>query len=150
MKLPTIQTGPIVRTRTMEQQRIKHTRSIKSGCDFCNFSSDSDQFVREYDHFWLVTNIFPYAIWDGCRVEEHLLLSPKRHVTSLSELTPIESSEYIQIIGKADGDGYTIFTRPDGSAGKSVPHQHTHFIRIDNVRIKSLYYNYAPHVLWYK
>ena len=150
MVRPKLQSGPLVRTRKMERHYVSHRGVRGDHCDFCHFSLESSQTRREYDHFWLVENIFPYALWDGCRVTEHLLLSPKRHIESLSELTPQESTEYVQIISGMEDEGYAVYARPANSAAKSVPHQHSHFIRIDNKKIKTLYYNYLPHVLWFK
>lgn len=134
----------------MERKYKNHRKLLeKSNCDFCDFTPVSKQVRREFAHFWLVDNIFPYALWDGCRVLEHLLLVPKRHVISLSELTAIESAEYVQIISNLEDSGYAVYARPAVSSAKSVPHQHTHFIHIDNIKIKTLYYNYSPHMLYF-
>jgi diadenosine tetraphosphate (Ap4A) HIT family hydrolase len=134
----------------MEKARIRQHINKPGICVFCEYNSSPENIIRTYRHFLLIPNLFPYVLWDGCKVTDHLLLMPTRHIESLSELTAQESAEYVQIVSSLEDDGYAIYARPAGSAGKSIPHQHTHLIRIDNNRIKSLYYSYMPHVLWFK
>lgn len=148
MKKLTVQSGPIVRTRKMERHYVLHRKQLThDGCDFCDFAPQHTQVIKEYDHFWVVKNIFPYAVWDGCRVVEHNLVVPKRHVTSISQYDNVEKVEYMDIVSAWEGDGYCLYSRPHGGITKSMPHQHTHLIKIENKRIKSLVYNHHPHVL---
>ena len=151
MNKPRIQKGPIVRTRKMEKQYIHHRKYyIQDGCDFCHFADMPQQVAEEYPLFWVVINKFPYAVWDGCRVLEHLLISPKRHVTSISEYDASEKTAYMEIVADYEKRGYCLYSRPHGGITKSVPHQHTHFIKIENKRITKLVYSHSPHVLLYK
>ena len=87
MVRPKLQSGPLVRTRKMERHYVSHRGVRGDHCDFCHFSLKSSQTRREYDHFWLVENIFPYALWDGCRVTEHLLLCLLYTSRAYNELT---------------------------------------------------------------
>lgn len=147
---PTVQSGPIVRTRAMERQYINRRRAQPGVCQFCAYIETPEDVREHFNNFFIVDNIFPYAVWDGCHVSEHMLLVPRRHVESLRELTTDESAEYLGLVSDLEAQGYAIYSRPAGSAGKSIPHQHTHLIKINNVRIKTLYYNFMPHVLWFK
>ncbi len=147
---PHIQSGPIVRTRAMERDYIHRRKIVAGTCAFCAYADTPEDVTAHYNSFFVVKNIFPYAVWDGCHVTEHLLLVPRRHVESLSELDTNEGTEYLRLVSELESQGYAIYSRPAGSAGKSIPHQHTHLIKIDNKRIKTLYYNFMPHILWFK
>jgi ATP adenylyltransferase len=150
MKRPIISSGPIGRTRHTERA-YKHYRKHKEDkCDFCHFSADSPEVIAEYPLFWHVVNKFGYAVWDGCRVVEHSMIVPKRHVVSLSEFTPEEALEYFALTSEFEGDGNSLYSRSDKQVTKSVPHQHTHIIRLDGKKLKSLVYNHSPHILNYR
>ena len=98
----------------------------------------------------MIKNIFGYDLWDGCGVDEHFMIIPKRHVASLAELTSDERIDYMDTIAKYEADGYSLYARSPGNATKSVVHQHMHFMKIDNVRKKWVLYLRRPHVLWMK
>lgn len=83
-------------------------------------------------------------------MREHSLIIPKRHVVSLSDYTIEEAAEYFSIVSNLEADGNSVYARSDKQITKSVPHQHTHIIRLDNKKLKSLIYNHTPHVLTYR
>ncbi len=146
-----IQSGPMTRSREIQKRYIKESISKKKkDCSFCAFSISDGQVIKEYKHFWLVKNIYPYIAWDGCEVTEHNMLVPKRHMLSLSKLHQDEAAEYVKIINDAEGNGYSLYTRSNSNITKSIPHVHTHFIKIADKRIKSLFYIRKPHILWFR
>lgn len=120
-----------------------------AGCDFCKFHKKSEQVVAEYKDFWVVKNIFGYDHWDGMKVTEHLLLVPKRHVDTISHFTDVESREYLNLLASHEAEGYSIYARAAQNAAKSVPHQHTHLIRMDDRRTKGMIYMRKPHLVLY-
>ena len=58
------------------------------------------------------------------------------------------SVEYMQTIARYSGDGYSLYARHPGSIKGSMPHQHTHLIKIDEKRKKWIFYIRRPHVRW--
>lgn len=146
-----IQKGPSTRGRKNQKKYIRYVKeSNADGCDFCCFDSSSSQVVEEYARFWKIKNIFEYDVWDGCRVTEHLMISPKRHVISLADFDADEKSEYFDLIAAAESDGYNIYARSHDGVTKSVDHQHTHLLRIEHRRIRYLLYSFVPHILWFR
>lgn len=143
--------GPLTRTRTSEKKYAKHKKSSTgNNCEFCSFTKKSEQVIDMSKHFWIIRNIFGYDIWDGCGVIDHLMIVPKRHVHSLSELTTIELGEYAVQLAEYEDRGYSVYSRAAENITKSVPHQHTHFIKLDNKRKKGIFYLRKPHVMLYK
>ena len=142
-------TGPYVRKRKTEKQYKQYLVTKKPGCDFCAFTSDSAQVVKQYKHFWIVKNIFPYDHWDGMSVIEHLLIVPKRHVDTLSHFTDAESKEYLLLLSSYESNGYSVYARAAQNVAKSVAHQHTHLIKMDGKRTKAMLYMRKPHMVVY-
>lgn len=100
--------------------------------------------------FWLVDNIFGYEVWDGCVVEQHLMVVPKRHVHTLKDLKKAEKSQLIEQLATYEADGYSIYARAPQNITKSVAHQHTHLVKLAPKRQKLLFYLRKPHVLFTK
>jgi ATP adenylyltransferase len=147
-----LQSGPVSRTRTSQRRYVIHKNKSKQsdGCDFCNITDKSSQFVRGTRFFNVITNIFGYDVWDGCRVTEHLMLIPKRHIHSLGELTSQERERYAKLISEYEAKGYSLYSRAADNITKSVAHQHTHLIKLEPRRKKFLFYIRTPHLLLFK
>ena len=150
MKRPLFSFGPINRTRKAERDYVNYRRNKNIDCDFCNFNGSSDVLIKEYSLFWHVINKFGYATWDGYCVREHSMIVPKRHAVSISEFTPEESQEYIALISKFEKEGNSIYSRSDKQVTKSIPHQHTHLIQLEDKQVRSLIYNHSPHILTFR
>ncbi len=105
--------------------------NMRPGCPFCEISPKSEQFVEEGVAFHVIRNIYPYSLWDGQGVVDHLMVVPKKHTDTLSDIKAREKAEYVDIISKYEGQGYDIYARAPKSAAKSVFHQHTHIIKLD-------------------
>jgi len=133
-------------------KKIKKARKRTTGCVFCDFknSSHKDEIIKEYEHFWLVKNIFAYDMWDDQGVTDHLMLVPKRHIESLGELDETELLQYSTIIGQYDKNGYSIYARSFKNAIKSIPHQHTHLMKLDGKMTSFLFFNKKPYILFKK
>ena len=87
----------------------------------------------------IIKNIFPYDIWDDQGVLDHLMVIPKRHIESIGDFNEKELMEYSKIAGQYDKSGYSIYARSFSNSIKSIPHQHTHFIKLDGKHIKALF-----------
>ena len=147
-----LQEGSSSRKRGNEKRCTEHRRKNKSSsCDFCRLvETDTSQVVSRHRHCLVIKNLFGYDIWDDRGVEEHLMIIPKRHVDSLADLTDEEMAEYIKIMTKYEKSGYSIYARSPGNTSKSIVHQHTHLIKIDDKSKKWIFYLKKPHVLWIK
>jgi len=141
--------GPLVRKRKTEKRYKQYARQRTNDCDFCEFSTDLDHVIAEYPHFWVVTNMFSYDIWDGISVVEHLMVVPKRHVDGIGHFGGAESKEFLKIISQYESDGYSIYARAAQNIAKSIPHQHTHLIKLGNKKARALLFVHKPHVLRY-
>lgn len=65
-------------------------------------------------------------------------------------MTDEEMAEYIKILTKYEKLCYSIYARSPGNTSKSIVHQHTHLIKIDDKSKKWIFYLKKPHVLWIK
>ncbi len=142
--------GPSVRTRRNHAIYMNYLSNKDAKiCDFCGFHTEHKEVQEELDYFWIVINPYGYQIWDECRVEEHLLLIPKRHIHSLSELTTKEMVQYTRVISEREENGYSVFTRPMGGKTRSVLHLHTHLIKTSPKLIRWIFFLRKPHMLWF-
>jgi ATP adenylyltransferase len=145
-----MQAGPTTRKRSSQKQYLSYLKSLKkSKCEFCSFSKKSPQLIEDLSLFFVVKNIFGYDVWDGCSVNDHLMIVPKRHVDSIGHFTKKEALEYVNVLQKYESMGYSIYSRAAENVTKSIAHQHTHFIKLDNQRKKALFYLRKPHIMVY-
>ena len=79
----------VPRSRREAKRYDKYLAKLAPGvCEFCTIGKGNEQFVSETNSFKLIHNLFPYSIWDGQRVVDHLLVVPKQHIDTLQDLTP--------------------------------------------------------------
>ena len=147
--------GPIVRTRKSQKQYNSYRRKKpeaftphKEGCVFCDRNELANPI--EHPHFLVVENRFKYDVWDGCRVTDHLMVIPQRHVTDFSQFTSDEKIAFIDLLAEYERQGYSVYSRGVNSATRTVDHVHTHLIKLNPHAIRSLVYLTKPHVLLYK
>lgn len=113
-------------------------KSADAPCEFCVLKPGDGQVLKDSGTFWLVTNIFPYTIWDNFYVDEHLMLVPKRHIDSIGRFTDEELQTYGKLLAQYEDNGYSVYGRAASNTAKSVAHQHTHLIKVSNRRVKTL------------
>lgn len=133
------------KTYQRRQQPATSTR-----CYFCTLQRNAAQTITTTRHCIISRNTFPYQVWDGCGVKDHLLLSPQRHVNSLAELSLKERTDYINQVLHYEAKGYSIYTRSPSNASRSIAHQHAHFILTDNKPKKWLFYVRRPRIIMSK
>ena len=126
----------------------KHTQKTREAgiCEFCRITAGSDQFIEETASFKVITNIFPYSLWDYRKVVEHLMVVPKVHTETLDDITEQQAAEYLKLISGYESRGYDVFARAPVSTQKSVPHQHTHLIKTRGKAVKALVYIKKPYL----
>lgn len=135
------------KSRKEKRTYARYLKSVDPAkCIFCGILPPSDQIVRETKHFKILKNIFAYSIWDSCGVREHLMIVPKRHVTSLKGLTKPEKVEYVDLIQEYESKHYDIFSRSPRSTIRSVGHVHTHCIKTDNRMRKFMFLLRKPYI----
>lgn len=117
------------RTRKETKRYARHRKIPKSGCEFCNFNSESTGFIKETEHFVVIENAFKYTLWDSLTVTEHLMVVPKKHIDTLSDISDKEAVEFFRLISEYEDQGFNVYARTPVSKMKSVVHQHTHLIK---------------------
>ena len=99
-------------------------------CPFCAINSNMSSVCFESEHFYLTQDKFP--ITPG-----HLLIIPKRHINSPSELSETEwydlrvvLEEACSLLKKRDNQitGFNIGINIGSDAGQTIPHLHIHVI----------------------
>ncbi len=113
-------------------------------CVFCEIKKGSSEIVKTYPLFNIVTNAFPYTLWDSCSVTEHMMIVPARHIESMSSFTLDEVAEYHLIASDYKKKGYDLYARGLSSNMKSILHQHTHLLKTDGNKIHGLVYIEEP------
>lgn len=142
-----------MRTRTSQKRYITHEHGLSTKeCPFCGIKEKEPREIHEETtYFYRVENIFGYDIWDGHAVSEHQMIVPKRHITSLAEITDKEGLEYLQLIKAAEANGYCIYSRGADGPTKSVAHVHTHLIKLDtSSELQQLFFVRKPHLVLFR
>lgn len=126
------------RLRSVDQAYKKQVASQKQQfggnppCPLCGDIANRD-IVLSTPTMCIVKNDFPYYMFDGRTVNEHLMLIPKRHIKLLDEFNTEEEAEYWDLYLKYNNIGYSSMTRPTGNDRRSIPgHVHTHLIKLNN------------------
>lgn len=141
------------RRRPRELQYIRYRttgKSQKKECVFCAYNDENSGIVDNTKHFWIVKNAFPYDLWDDLDVLEHLMIVPHAHTESLATLPEAAIVEYGKLLARYEDAGFSFYARAQTVITKSVPHQHTHLIKLDNKQKKAIFYLKKPYMLWYK
>lgn len=115
-------------------------------CVFCQL--DDRPVLSETSSMQVFPNKYPYEYWDNRGVIEHLLLVPKRHVESLSELTDAEKVDAMDLMAQYEAAGYSVYWRSKTNTARSVSHQHTHLIKVDNVSPHLAVYSQKPYFVF--
>lgn len=127
----------------------KSRDGLKKGTQECPFCSLEDRvIVRNGKTMVVLENIYGYKLWEFMDVENHLMITPKRHVKAIHELNKQEKAELIELIAEYEKLGYNIYAREESNVIKSVPHQHTHLIKTKNNRAKFYMYIRSPYFIF--
>ncbi len=119
------------------------------GCPFCN-SETMASAVYQDEHVYIVHNITKYDLWELHDVQDHLLVIPKKHVESLSELSDNERLAVMDQAANYEADGYNVYARGVGFVKRSVKHQHTHLIKTANKKPRISVFLQNPYYLFKK
>jgi len=118
------------RSRKEELEYGSHRRNTDAAiCEFC--TPLSDQVVKTTKHFRVLRNKFPYSLWDGLAVVDHLMVVPKGHTDTIANFSDIAALEYFRTLATYEEMGYNVYARAPASKKKSIIHQHTHLIKTE-------------------
>jgi len=98
-------------------------------CEFCK--SLPEQEVRTTRQFKIIKNKFPYTIWDGQTVVDHLMIVPKAHTDTVAHFTDEMIADYFKLLREYETQGYNVYARAPSSKVKSIAHQHTHLLKTE-------------------
>lgn len=141
--------GPSSRSRASHHTYKKYLATQGGNAD-CAFCSDDQVLVKKtFKTFRLLGNRFKYDVWDDYEVIEHLMLAPLRHVSMISELNDPEKAEYLDLLGRYEAEGYSIYSRAPVDLTRSADHLHTHLIKLGKHQAKAMIYVRKPHLVKY-
>jgi diadenosine tetraphosphate (Ap4A) HIT family hydrolase len=129
----------------------KVAKTQQEGCVFCLFNDrGSEDIVEETEHFFVAKNRFRYDVWDNLTVLDHLLLVPRVHTESIATLSTDALVDFAKTLAGYEKAGYSYYARAAGQVTKSIPHQHTHLIKLDTKPKKIIFHLKKPYILFYK
>ena len=138
-----------VRSRSSMKRYARYTkRHAKStNCAFCELVNHAtSQVVAVRPHCLIIKNRYSYDTWDNYGVVDHFMVIPKRHVTAIGDLTQQEQRDYMAALVEYEALGYSLYARAPGNSGKTIAHQHTHLIKIDDKQKKFMLYVETPFI----
>jgi diadenosine tetraphosphate (Ap4A) HIT family hydrolase len=119
-------TAPRSRKEELEY-RAYRKKTDTSVCEFCK--SLPDQIIMTTGQFKVIRNKFPYTIWDGQTVIDHLMIVPKTHTDTVADFSDDMIKDYFRIVKEYETQGYNTYARAPVSKIKSIGHQHTHLLK---------------------
>ena len=102
-------------------------QTLTDVCEFC--SPLSDQLVKTTSKFKIIRNKFPYSVWDGQTVVDHLMIVPKKHTDTVADFTDQMVVDFHRVLQDYEQQGYNTYLRAPSSKIKSIHHQHTHLLK---------------------
>ena len=119
-----------------DSNRYREYLKKQIGCVFCQIPDSIyiKNVTEENESFWILKNEFPYAVYDGGKVVDHLMIVPKKHIEGISNLTEHEQKGLIELLIKYELLGYSFMARCPNDNGKTIAHQHTHLIKTTELK----------------
>ena len=116
----------------MRQEKVDETLETlgEQSCAFCEVNSDKSSVLLESESFYLTQDKFPITLG-------HLLIIPKRHITSPSDFSETEwydlrlvLEEACSLLKTKDNQitGFHVGMNIGSDAGQTIPHLHIHVI----------------------
>lgn len=119
------------RSQAMQEKYETHQASLRLEfgddlpCPFCRLNNR--EIVEELGEMLVLRNNFPYEVYDGRGIKEHLMIVPRRHLANFQDFTDEEFEAYWRLQSKYHVRGYSSMTRSAIDVHRSVPsHLHTH------------------------
>lgn len=116
-------------------------------CPFCHIVPERKVIEKAKDYL-VVENLYPYDVWEGRKVLEHLLLIPRQHVGSLHDVSKETQINMVEKMAEYERNGYDVYARASGSVQRSIhEHQHSHLIKTDTKHAKFFLLLRKPYLL---
>ena len=129
--------------------RQKYLRYPKTDtCDFCDPKKLCQPVLEETEHCFIIYNRTFYDVWELRRVEDHRMVIPKRHVLSIDELNEEERLDLVNVLAAYEKQHYNVYARAPSSITRSLPHQHTHLLKVKNHFARGMFVWRKPYILW--
>jgi hypothetical protein len=131
----------IYRKYSVAKRYLLEDRPIED-CVFCRKNYLVDRAVTRPDgHFVIIDALAAYDYWYTKKVKHHLMIVPKRHISSLYNMNQKESQQYLEIAKFYDRKEYDIFVRSQHSEVKSITRLHIHCIKTE-IKPQNLFIKY--------
>lgn len=132
--------------RSTKRENLYHKyKKTEVGCYFCE--PEPHVVILKTKNFYVSKNNFPYDFWDGQKIVNHLLVVSKKHFSTLETSDDSLILEYGRLVNEYSNRGFDIYMRTPNSPSRSQPHFHTHLIKTNGKKIKSLKYKTEPYLL---
>lgn len=95
----------------------------------------------------MLANRVTYDYFEGVPVREHLMVIPKRHIITISDMSDAEKIEYVTLLGEYEKQDYAVYSRAVVSGIRSVEHVHTHLLKIPGKRVSWQLYIEKPYLV---
>lgn len=132
------------KTRTAYRKHNANDVKLEE-CTFCR--DQSDKIVKENDTMYVIPNRVSYDMFESMRVLDHLMVIPKKHHESMATFDDAEKIDAMKIMGEYEALGYNVYARAKDSVSRSVKHQHTHLIKLDNKPSNLVIYARKPYIM---
>lgn len=135
------------RSKRQSYSRLNQSDKQRGECTFCTDETLPGRVIEDSETMYIIPNRTQYDMFEGLRVHDHLMIIPKRHVETIDDLTKEEKLAMVDVVGKYESQGYSVYARGVGSISRSVKHQHTHLIKLRNIRPKFIFFVRRPYFL---
>ena len=132
------------KTRTTYNKHNKADVTLQE-CTFCR--DQGDNVIAENDTMYVIPNRVSYDVFESMHVIDHLMVIPKKHHETMATFDDAEKLDAMRIMGEYEAQGYSVYGRGKGSASRSVKHQHTHLLKLDNKPSSLVIYARKPYFM---
>ena len=113
-------------TETEKKYQQFKKEKLESGSDLSAFNLDDEELIKEFDHWLIIKNRFPY---DNMTSVNHMLV-PKRQIDDFAKTNELERDEHEDIRRMLIEDEYYDAIVENLPRSKSVSrHAHLHLVR---------------------
>lgn len=127
--------------------RLRAADNQHGNCPFCSDEKLPERIIESNATMDVIPNRTRYDMFEGLPVNDHFMVIPKRHLETIEDFTSEEKLDLMNIIAKYEKQGYSVYARGVGSIHRSVKHQHTHLMKLNNKTSRFILYMKKPYVL---